>query len=58
MTEENIAMLRDIFKLMIDKSRTPEEYDTSCTARDLVEYALANNIFELKAYKRYYESSL
>lgn len=42
--QETIDLLRHIFDARIDNAETQSEYVVLCDIRDIVEYALANNI--------------
>lgn len=44
MNEKVIETLRHIFDARIDNAESLEVYLTWCEARDIVEYALANNL--------------
>lgn len=44
MTDETLKMLRHILDARIDNAETPEAYIAWTSARDIVEYALADNI--------------
>ena len=50
-----ISIAREIFKANCLMIQGPEEYEAWCSAFDIMEYMLANNITELEAYKKYYK---
>jgi len=50
MSEEIIKILRHIFNAHIDNANDDSAYIAWTSARDIVEYALANNIECLKEY--------
>ena len=50
MSKEAIEIMRHIFDARIDNSRSIDIYQAWCNARDVVEYALANDIDVLKQF--------
>ena len=50
MSKEAIEIMRHIFEARIDNSRSVDAYQAWCIARDVVEYALANDIDVLKEF--------
>ena len=50
MSEEIIKLVRHIIEARIDNASTPEAYVAYCNARDIFEYALANNYECLKEF--------
>lgn len=50
MSKEAIEIMRHIFDVRIDNSRSVDVYQAWCSARDVVEYALANDIDVLKQF--------
>lgn len=50
MYDETIELLREILDERIDTSKDTDIYLTWCTARDIIEYALADNIECLKEF--------
>lgn len=53
MKKSTIELLRHILTARIDNSRDISEYLAWCDARDIIEYALAENIKVLKLYDAY-----
>lgn len=50
MYDETIKLLREILDEKIDTSKDANIYLAWCEARDMIEYALANNVEVLKKY--------
>ena len=50
MTDEMIRMVRHILEARIDNASSPEAYVAYCNARDIFEYALAENYECLNEY--------
>jgi len=50
MTDEMIRMVRHILEARIDHASSPEAYVAYCNARDIFEYALAENYECLKEF--------
>lgn len=51
MYNETIELLREILDERIDASKDTDVYLAWCTARDIIEYALVNNVECLKEFK-------
>ena len=51
MYDETIKLLREILDERIDTSKDTDVYLAWCSARDIIEYALVNNIECLKEFK-------
>lgn len=51
MCDETKAMLREILDERIDNAPNTDNYLIWCSARDIIEYALADNIECLKEFK-------
>ena len=51
MYDKTIKLLREILDERIDTSKDTDVYLAWCTARDIIEYALANNVKCLKEFK-------
>lgn len=51
MYDETIKLLREILDERIDTSANTDVYLAWCSARDIIEYALVNNIECLKEFK-------
>ena len=51
MDNETIKLMRKIFDERIDDASSPDVYIAWTSARDVVEYALANNIDVLKQFE-------
>ena len=50
MEEKTLKILRHIFDARIDNAESRESYVIWCDARDLLEYALADNIEALRQF--------
>ena len=56
MNDKIIAMLRNIFDAQIDRADDLSAYNAWCTARDIVEYAIAENYDCLKEFEEQEEN--
>lgn len=50
MTDETLTLVRHIFNSRIDNAVTAQSYVAWTTARDVLEYALVDNVDALKGY--------